>query len=180
MEQVTPILRCNSIEKLTLTTVHEGWRLLVDEGIDEDDPMVFGKVKVDRITVDAHQGGSVTLKLRLGTSDVDAQSLGKLAVNNGQSIWIRLLKPVLAAPAIDGSVGHPALAGERDATDLFAAGAGQDDGPGEGDPDEFSDDEGAAADSGADEQAELEAGMSQALASSGVKPKRGSRAKVLQ
>ena len=59
-------------------------------------PATDRNLYVDRITVDAHQGGSVTLKLRLGTSDVDAQSLGKLAVNNGQSIWIRLLKPVLA------------------------------------------------------------------------------------
>jgi hypothetical protein len=176
MEQTTPVLRCNSIEKLTLTTAHEGWRLAMDQGIDESAPLEFGGCKVDKITVDAHQGGSVTIKLRVGTSDVDAERLGKLAVNNGQSIWIKLLKPAKPADVIDGTVGHPgaAAAGES-AEDLFAQqhGGPDDDGPQPGDDD----DDGASPD---DDAAAFEAGAAAALAGAGVKPARGKRAKVLQ
>ena len=135
MEQTTPVLRCNSIEKLTLTTRHDGWRLAMDQGIDESTPLEFGGCKVDKVTVDAHQGGSVTIKMRVGTSDVDAERLGKLAVNNGQSVWIKLLKPLKAADVFDGTVGHPGAAeGQASAADLFAQQHGRADDDEAGDP----------------------------------------------
>jgi hypothetical protein len=136
VERSTPVLRCNAFDKHTLETSHEGWTLNVDDNIDESDPMVFGSVKVDRFSIDAHQGGSITLRFRAGTSDVDADKLGKLAMHNGQSIWITLTAPDPKADAIDGSKeafekDHP------DAGELFGAAHG---GPGEsdsegGDPD---------------------------------------------
>ena len=175
MEQTTPVLRCNSIEKLTLTTMHEGWRLAMDQGIDESTPLEFGGCKVDKVTIDAHQGGSVTIKMRVGTSDVDAERLGKLAVNNGQSVWIKVLKPEKAPDVIDGTVGHPgaADAGKASAADLFAQQhGGDDDGEGPADDDE-------AGDPG-DDAAAFEAGAAAALAGAGVTPARGKRAKVLQ
>ena len=193
VEPATPVLRTNSIDKVSLTTSHEGWRLFVDDGIDDTTPMAFGGVKVDKLSVDAKQGGSIVLKMRLGTSDVDAEKLGKLGMHNGQSIWVQLLKPEKAADAIDGSTE----AFERDhpgAGDLFAAQHG--DQAGEGDPDEFTDDEGSAPDvqddedagpeledrldnalaaADADEQAALEARMAQSLAKANVKPARRGR-----
>lgn len=124
IEPSTPVLRCNSIETVSLPNSHEGWTLQVDDGIDDTTPMTFGGVKVDKLRVEPHQGGSVTLRLRCGTSDIDAERLGKLGMHNGQSIWITLTAPVPGADVIDGSVAaferdHP------DATDLFA-GAGDD------------------------------------------------------
>ena len=166
VEPATPVLRTNSIDKVSLTTSHEGWRLFVDDGIDDTTPMAFGGVKVDKLSVDAKQGGSIVLKMRLGTSDVDAEKLGKLGMHNGQSIWVQLLKPEKPADVIDGSTAafeadHP------DAGDLFAEqhGASGDD-AGEGDPDEFSDDEGSAPDVQDDEDAgpELEDRLDNALA----------------
>lgn len=123
VEPATPVLRCNSFDTVALTTAHEGWRLLVDDSIDDTTPMEFAGVKVDKLRVDAKQGGSVVLKVRLGTSDVDADRLGKLGMHNGQAVWIKILPPEKAADAIDGSTeafkkDHP------DATDLFTAGAG--------------------------------------------------------
>jgi len=134
IELSTPVLRSNVIEKVQLTTAHEGWRLQVDDGIDDTDPMDFEGVKVDKLKVDAKQGGSITLGVRLGTSDVDSERLGKLAMHNGQSIWIKLLKPEpkpegtteATGAEIDGSKGHPGLAGAS-AEDLFAADDGADD-----------------------------------------------------
>lgn len=220
VEATTPVLRCNSIDHVKLTTSHEGWRLLVDDGIDDTKPMTFASVKVDKLSVDAKQGGSVTIKMRLGTSDVDAERLGKLAFQNGQAIWVQLLKPEKKTEAIDGTVE----AFERDhpeAGDLFARSV-ESDGAEGGNPDsdEEEDSEGGATDleqrldnalaranapstqrSGdwpfpegatdgssdmersaralaAAEQAELEAGMAQAMAAAGVKPSR--RAKPMQ
>lgn len=164
IELSTPVLRSNVIEKVQLTTMHEGWCLQVDDGIDDTDPMAFEGVKVDKLKVDAKQGGSITLGVRLGTSDVDSERLGKLAMHNGQSIWIKLLKPEKVEPAIDGSVeafdrDHPGASAE----DLFAAGATGDDGfvKSDSDPEKLrgaEDDEGsstsgfAAADEGGSEQ----------------------------
>jgi len=176
IELSTPVLRSNVIEKVQLTTAHEGWRLQVDDGIDDTDPMAFEGVKVDKLKVDAKQGGSITLGVRLGTSDVDSERLGKLAMHNGQSIWIKLLKPEPKPDAIDGSVAafqadHP------DATDLFAAGGETDGAEGETtDPESGTEDLGGETpdihdDDSAREQREIEAGMSQSIAAAGVAPK---------
>jgi hypothetical protein len=123
VEAATPVLRCHSFETHSLTTAHEGWTMAVDDGIDDTQPMLFGGCKVDKFRVDAKQGGSIELRFRVSTSDVDADKLGKLAMHNGQSIWITLTAPAKGSGAIDGTTAaferdHPA--GEGDATDLFA------------------------------------------------------------
>jgi hypothetical protein len=179
IEPATPVLRCNSFDTIALTTAHEGWTLEVDDSIDEAAPMVFGGCKVDKFRVDAKQGGSVTLRIRVGTSDLDAERLGALGMHNGRLIWVRLLAPKIKAPAIDGSVG----AFERDhpeAGDLFAAGADNGEpGPQDDDSDGADTEAGtpdvgdaALAEAATREQAELEAGMAQAMAAAGVKPSR--------
>lgn len=142
VEPATPVLRCNSFDRIALTTAHEGWTLAVDDGIDETTPMVFCGTKIDKFTVDAKQGGSIILGFRTGTSDVDAEKLGKLAMHNGQSVWITVMPPEKKAEPIDGSVeafqkDHP------DATDLFSAGAS--DGPEDGSDEGGSDSEGGEA-----------------------------------
>lgn len=55
VEVSTPVLRCNAFDVITLTVAHEGWRLFVDDGIDETTPMTFARVKVDKLRVDAKQ-----------------------------------------------------------------------------------------------------------------------------
>lgn len=185
VEPATPVLRCNSFDTVALTTAHEGWRLHVDDSIEESEPMEFTGVKVDKLRIDAKQGGSIVLKVRLGTSDVDAEHLGKLGMHNGQSIWIKVLKPEKAPDVIDGSTeafkaDHPDADGQGDLLAIGDGGAGTGDDTGEGDglgtfADDMArgnDDDGAAA------QAELEAGMAASIAAAGVKPKRGARAKA--
>lgn len=137
VEPATPVLRCNSFDTVALTTTHEGWTLHVDDSLDEQNPMQFGGCKVDKFKVDAKQGGSIELRFRVGTSDVDAERLGALGMHNGQSIWIKLLPPEKKPDAIDGSTAafqadHP------EAGDMFAAEHG-----GKGPEDEGSDDDGS-------------------------------------
>lgn len=119
VEPSTPVLRSYVIDTVKLTTSHEGWRLLVDDGIDETTPMQLLRGKVDKVSVEPKQGGSVVLRFKFGTSDVDAERLGKLGMHNGQSVWIQLLKPEPKTEAIDGTVeafqkDHP------DAGELFS------------------------------------------------------------
>jgi hypothetical protein len=138
VEQSTPVLRCNSIDRVTLPTKHEGWTLGIDAGIGGDaEPMKFGSVKADKFSVEPKQGGSIVLRLRVGTSDVDAERLGWLGMHNGEDIWITLLPPEPKPEAIDGTVGHPGAQPGSDAGELFAAEhGGPDDEPSEGgDPD---------------------------------------------
>lgn len=120
--QSTPVLRCNSIERVTLPTKHEGWTLAIDAGIQGDvAPMQFGGVKVDKFSVEPQQGGSIILRMRLGTSDIDAARMGWLAMHNGETISIKLTAPEAKPDAIDGTKGHPGASGGPTAEDLFAA-----------------------------------------------------------
>lgn len=135
--EATPVLRCNSIDRVTLPTAHEGWTLQVDDGIDETQPMVFGGVKVDKMSVEPKQGGSIVLRLRCGTSDISAETLGKLGMHNGQSIWITLTAPAKPADAIDASSSAKDL--PKSAGDLFT----DEHGPADGDD---GDDEGGSTD----------------------------------
>lgn len=132
IEQSTPILRCNSFERHTLATSHEGWTLAVDNDIDDTAPMKFGGCKVDKFAVEAKQGGSIVLTIRVGTSDIDADRLGWLGMHNGESIWITLTPPEPKPEAIDGTTGHPGAQQDPDAGGLFAAAHGEEPGDSEG------------------------------------------------
>lgn len=89
----TPVLRCNSIDRVTLPTKYEGWTLEVDDGIDETTPKTFGLCKCDKFSVEPKQGGSCVLRMRVGTSDLDAERSGMLGMKVGQLIWIKLRAP---------------------------------------------------------------------------------------
>lgn len=133
VEQVLPVLRCNAIDRVLLPTKHEGWTLNVDTDIDENRPMSFGGCKLDGFSVEPKQGGSILLRFKVGTSDIDAERSGMLMMQNGEPIWITLLAPKVAPPAIDGT-GAEFKREHPDAGDLFAerhgdAGEGEDEPP---------------------------------------------------
>lgn len=143
VEASTPVLRCNTIDRVKLTTAHEGWTLNVHHSIDEaTPPWAFGGTKVDNLSVEAKQGGTVILRMRCGTSDVDEARMGWLCVHKGQDITLALLapKPGQEKPGADDER-------RRDAGDMFAAAHGGAQGPEEGDADT----EGGETDAGAGE-----------------------------
>lgn len=112
------VLACNSIERVTLPTKYEGWTLQVDDGIDDTKPLTFGGCKVDKLSVEPMQGGSIVLRMRVGTSDLDAERSGMLGMHVGRSIWITLTSPKPGEePAKDAK---PAKGKDKDAGDLFA------------------------------------------------------------
>ena len=175
VEPATPLLRCKVVQEVKLgPSAFEGWTLAVDHGIDESEPITLGGCKVDKFVVLPSEGGTVELRFRIGSSDIDATEAGLLCSHLGQTVSFTLKAPEARKPetVIDGTTAafqadHP------DATDLFAAEHGGD-GGGEAGPegDDTGDDDGSGhPDAGAAEQVELEAGMRDSIAKAGVKPR---------
>jgi hypothetical protein len=100
----TPVLRCNSVDRVALPNKHEGWTLEVDHGADGDDPFKFGGCKLSKFSVEPKQGGTVVLRFSVGTSDIDAERLGWLGMQHGECIWAKLIAPKAKPEAIDGSL----------------------------------------------------------------------------
>lgn len=122
VRESTPVLRTNSAERVLLGNKHEGWTLEIDATGNENEPMKFGGVKLSKFSVEPKQGGSVVLRMQVGTSDIDTERFGWLGMHHGESIWLRLISPKNKPAAIDGSTeafenDHP------DAGTLFAEGA---------------------------------------------------------
>lgn len=124
VEVPTPLLRTRAMERIKLRLpAMEGWELIVEHGIDEDSAIDLHACKVDAFQVEPFEGGSVELKFRVGTSDVDETYAGRLAMKLGQEVQIQLRAPQPKAKAIDGSqeafdADHPDAG--KTAADLFA------------------------------------------------------------
>ncbi len=159
-----------------------GYTVTIEHGIDEESALELYVCALDKFEVDAKEGGASPIRWSLASNkQITPQLVGALCALEGGEI-VATFTPPTAEQVIDGTTGHPGLAGagdERDATDLFAAGD-----PGEGDPDEH-DGDGidtdparsleAALDAGEREQADLEDGLRQSIAAAKLKPKRQAR-----
>jgi hypothetical protein len=97
VDELAPTLRTKCLEHVALSLgPFEGWTLNVDHGIDEEDPVTFGSCKVDKLRVVPVEGGSVELSMRVGTSDISAESLGIIGMKISQQISVTLLAPKVA------------------------------------------------------------------------------------
>jgi hypothetical protein len=203
VEIVTPVLRCPDMKTWKSEVVHEGWKLFISRGIEEDGGLQMGSCKVDEFTFDLYQGGHVDCEFRISTADLDEEGAGMLWGRQKRKVFVQLHAPEMPAAgateatgaAIDGTVGHPGAAGQGS---LLGDGD-DDDGPGDDGLGGFDDDLERSDDGAAEqptdpqrgenwpfptggaktdeqlaaerEQAELEAGMQQAIDKAGVAPK---------
>lgn len=114
--ELSPTLRSKQFDYVALKVgPFEGWTLHVDHGIDEQEPITFGSCKVDKFRVVPLEGGSIELSLRIGTSDISAESLGIIGMKIGQEISLTLDAPKADAKPADGSKpadGKPTLEGD--------------------------------------------------------------------
>lgn len=97
-----PLLRTAGIENLSVKGCYEGWSLLIPYGVDETSAVRCGGCKVDKFKVVPIEGGSVIVTMRVGTSDVDEATIGKLSMLLGDEVSITLLAPEKPI-TIDGS-----------------------------------------------------------------------------
>lgn len=190
MPPTTPVLRSKDIkhwspEELVLN----GWKVTIDHGIDDTSAIAMGKCKIDGFTADLFDGGHIDLEFRVSTSDIDSEGVGILWASQKQTFPITILAPELpkrgateaTGAEIDGTKGHPGAADSGqgslpldDQAQTPEGALASSLGGGDNDPDDPVS-EGGTTDTGAAEQAELEAGMAQSLASAGVTPKGGRR-----
>lgn len=187
---VTPILRSKDIKHWSPEEIcFNGWKVFIDHGIDEADPISLDKCKVDAFTVDLYEGGRVDMEFKVSTSDIDSEGVGVLWASQKQTFPVTIVAPELPAKGateatgaeIDGTTGHPGAAEGQGSLldgDAMTPERALADSVGTG-PDDDDDDDGSGhTDDGAAEQAELEAGMAASIAAAGVKPKRAPRAKA--
>lgn len=164
---------------LKVEAAFSGYTVTVQHGIDETTQLELYACALDKYEVDAKEGGSAVIRWSLATNkQVTPQLVGVLCGLEGTEIVATFEPPKpgteATGAAIDGTVGHPGATGDGtlfdddDADDAGSDSAG--DGGGT-----FADDM-AAGDSGAAEQAEIEAGMQASVSAAGLRPKRGARA----
>lgn len=172
---------------LKVEAAFSGYTLTIEHGIDASTALELYSCALDKFEVEAKEGGSVCIRWSLATNKaVTPQLVGALCGLEGGEVVVTLEPPKPGTEAtgaeIDGTKGHPGAAdGQGSLLDDSAEGGARDDGLGTfaDDMGEGSgDDDGSHQDDGADEQAQLEAGMRESLAAAGVKPKRGGRAGV--
>jgi hypothetical protein len=174
--QTVPFLRVPIMARpVKIDADFSGYTLTIEHGIDDSSALELYDVSLDKFAVDAKEGGTAVIEFSAGSNkEVTSALVGELCDLEGSEIVVQMVAPKAPAPVIDGTqaafdADHGPV-DDRDAGDLFAeqhGGAGDD-------RDQHAGDFGTTdTDTGAAEQAELEAGMSQALAAAGVKPKRG-------
>tara|TARA_B100001105_G_C22399440_1_gene448565 strand:+ start:2491 stop:3177 length:687 start_codon:yes stop_codon:yes gene_type:complete len=117
MERIAlPLRRDNVIDRLALKGELNGYTVIIDFGIDETSDIKLGGAKIDGFVVTPHEGGSIELGLRIGSSDLDELKAGRLAMLNKHEIQLKLLAPERKPDAIDGSLAafhadHPGADG---------------------------------------------------------------------
>lgn len=119
---VLPLRRDTIIDRLALKGELNGYTAVIDFGIDETSDIKLGGAKIDGFVVTPHEGGSIDLALRIGSSDLDELKAGRLAMLNKHEIQLKLLAPERKPDAIDGSVeafrrDHPGAAAGGGAAD---------------------------------------------------------------
>jgi hypothetical protein len=123
-----PLLRSRVIEKVALKGEGLGWSTSIAYGIDETSAIHLGDCKIDKFRVEPHEGGTVDLFMRVGTSDVDELNMGRLSMLIGNEVDLSLDPPQKPQDVIDASSDGDwpfpqAEAQEEapDATDVFLA-----------------------------------------------------------
>jgi len=175
---------------LKIEAAFSGYTLKIEHGIDDSTALELYGCSCDKFEFEAKEGGSVVIRWSVASNKaITPQLVGALCGLEGGELIATLTPPEpgtteATGAEIDGTKGHPGAAdGQGSLLDTDADGGPRDDGLGTfaddmaagGDPgDDDADDDGSGhADSGAAEQAALEAGMRESLAAAGVKPKRG-------
>lgn len=91
--EVRPLLRAPGVAAVSLQTVCQGWTVLVEHGIDEDDPIKLCGCKVDKFKVTPKNDDTVELRLRVASSDLSPLRLGLLGMKVQQEIVVKMTAP---------------------------------------------------------------------------------------
>lgn len=155
LPEITPNLRVPELAlAVKIDADYTGYTLHIERGIDESSCLELYVCTLSKFTVDAREGGSVTIAWSLASNkEITPELVGILCGLEGEEIIATLTPPAIATgDVIDGSVeaferDHPEMGEGQDAGDLFAEAHGGSD-EGEGLSQELSDGEDEGTDEG--------------------------------
>jgi hypothetical protein len=99
--EIRQLLCMTGIDSVSLKTVCQGWTVLVEHGIDEDDPIKLGGCKVDKFKITPKNDGLVELRMRVASSDLTPIRLGLLGMKVQQEIVVKMTAPKGATQTTD-------------------------------------------------------------------------------
>jgi hypothetical protein len=91
--EVRPLLAAPGVETVALKTVCQGWTVVIEHGINEDDPITLGGCKVDNFRIKPKNDQMVELRMRVASTDLEPLRLGLLGMKVGQEITVKLTAP---------------------------------------------------------------------------------------
>ena len=99
--EVRALLATPGIDTISLKTVCQGWTVLVDHGINEDEPIKLGGCKLDKFKVSPRNEGAIELRMRVASSDLTPLRLGLLGMKVQQEIVVKMTAPKGATQTSD-------------------------------------------------------------------------------
>jgi len=99
--EVRQLLGLPGIETLSLKTICQGWTVLIEHGIDEDDPIKLGGCKVDHFKITPKNDQMIELKMRVASTDLTPMRLGLLGMKVQQEIVVKMTAPKGATQTSD-------------------------------------------------------------------------------
>ena len=99
--EVRALLRAPGVDAVSLKTICQGWTVLVEHGIDEDEPIKLCGCKLDKFKVSPKDDDAVELRLRVASSDLTPLRLGLLGMKVQQAITVKMTAPKGATQTSD-------------------------------------------------------------------------------
>jgi hypothetical protein len=99
--EVRALLRAPGVDAVSLKTICQGWTVLVDHGIDVDEPIKLCGCKIDKFKVSPKDDDAVELRLRVASSDLTPLRLGLLGMKVQQEIVVKMTAPKGATQTSD-------------------------------------------------------------------------------
>jgi hypothetical protein len=111
--EVRALLAVPGVDTVSLKTVCQGWTVLVEHGIDEEQPIKLGGCRLDKFKVSPRNDDAVQLRMRVASSDLTPMRLGLLGMKVQQDIVVKMTAPKGATQTVDDAEAK-ALAKQRD------------------------------------------------------------------
>jgi hypothetical protein len=99
--EVRQLLAVPGVETVALKTVCQGWTVLVEHGIDEDDPISLGGCRIDKFKITPKNDMMVELRMRVASTDLNPMRLGLLGMKVQQEIVVKMTAPKGATQTSD-------------------------------------------------------------------------------
>lgn len=115
--EVLPNRRFTAMEPIDWDLELPNRIVVVDWGLGDDSNIKLHDCRVNRFKISPIEGGTVEIEFRVQTSQIPEGALDKLSKKLKQETAISILPPTEKPDAIDGTTGHPALAGQGDILD---------------------------------------------------------------